>query len=706
MRDNVDASLTPGKHFQSKAFNIQNSDLSKNQQHPLLFIQNLQQPLFMDLEDCSNSPSIQHTDVVHCGPIDHNLFQLQETLETEEDKGNQNQLRYQIQNNMSNENQQAQTIIVESSPIPESTLHSDRNSRIDQPEFLSNDHSNNTQNEEVVNNIDEITFPKQNSSIFPILQHARNLTSSEHQIKDDVGLALAIYNNQKRKPIIAISEKPHNSVRSKIMDMENSKSSNDTKPYLFPSRQPCLFNKGLPEAIVQSRDCTTNTENVPLLHEKNTSSYSQLNPDLFHPHQISQEKKTDVEQRVLRDQWQQTCLQKVSSTQIINKESNDKSEVIVQWNRRDKSINGNEHDNELESNVRNCHAQKHPQRQDVATSFKEMVIAKLQQGQLNKPIYSLDFPVTDDTVKENSLEGHLNVNVDVASGNICNQEQPTLTPISKIQGDQFQSVPADKQNTNNMKNFEQCNQLKHDLFRREHMSETNIDEKEQDQLTHQVKQREPQNTPQNQNINIELRSQTSATAKSHRHMESFVATDHMNSNQELPSRDSKYYSLYNLQVVKSHPQQAYSISSIRYNYKKHRKFRIFCRKTLCYKGSKNKMVPFSPQRMKQGNQKQNSRNIAGLNLSGNDFQHQRKAFHQKIKWPRFLKNSHHINNAQKHPELQQILPNSTQPSLLRGSSQNHHSNTPQRQTFQNNPTPYQNDCAQCSSGSTGSSKST
>ena len=105
MRDNVDASLTSGKHFQSKAFNIQNSDLSKNQQHPLLFIQNLQQPLFMDLEDCSNSPSIQHTDVVHCGPIDHNLFQLQETLETEEDKGNQNQLRYQIQNNMSNENQ-------------------------------------------------------------------------------------------------------------------------------------------------------------------------------------------------------------------------------------------------------------------------------------------------------------------------------------------------------------------------------------------------------------------------------------------------------------------------------------------------------------------------------------------------------------------------------------------------------------------------
>ena len=324
----------------------------------------------MDLEDCSNSPSIQYTDVVHCGPIDHNLFQLQETLETEEDKGNQNQLRYQIQNNMSNENQQAQTIIVESSPIPESTLHSDRNSRIDQPEFLSNDHSNNTQNEEVVNNIDEITFPKQNSSIFPILQHARNLTSSEHQIKDDVGLALAIYNNQKRKPIIAISEKPHNSVRSKIMDMENSKSSNDTKPYLFPSRQPCLFNKGLQEAIVQSRDCTTNTKNVPLLHEKNTSSHSQLNPDLFHPHQISQEKKTDEEPRVLRDQWQQTCLQKVSSTQIINIESNDKSKVIVQWNRRDKSINGNEHDNELESNVRNCHAQKHPQRQDFVTSVK------------------------------------------------------------------------------------------------------------------------------------------------------------------------------------------------------------------------------------------------------------------------------------------------------------------------------------------------
>ena len=84
-----------------------------------------------------------------------------------------------------------------------------------------------------------------------------------------------------------------------------------------------------------------------------------------------------------------------------------------------------------------------------------MVIFKLQEGSLDKPNDSLDFPVTDDTVKETSLEGHLNVNVDVASGNICNQEQPTLTPISKIQGDQFQSVPADKQNTNNMKNFEQ-----------------------------------------------------------------------------------------------------------------------------------------------------------------------------------------------------------------------------------------------------------
>ena len=56
-------------------------------------------------------------------------------LETEEDKGNQNHLRYQIQNNMSKENQQTQTFIVEYSPIPDTTLHSDRNSRIDQPEF-------------------------------------------------------------------------------------------------------------------------------------------------------------------------------------------------------------------------------------------------------------------------------------------------------------------------------------------------------------------------------------------------------------------------------------------------------------------------------------------------------------------------------------------------------------------------------------------
>ena len=352
----------------------------------------------------------------------------------EENKGKDNQLRYQIQNNLSKENQQTQTIIVESSPIPDTTLHSDRTSRIDQPELHSNDHSNNTQNEEVVNIFDKTTFRKQNSSIFPILQHAHNLTSSEHQIKDDTGLPLAIYDNLKQKTIIPTSEKPHNSVRTKIMDMENDKSSKDTTPYLFTSRQSCLLNEGLQEAIVRSRDCTINTENALLLHKRNTPSYSQLNPDLFHPHQISQEKETDEEQRELRDQWQQTCLQKVSPTQIINIESNVRFELIVQWNRRDKSINRNEHNNDLESNVRNCHAQKHSQHQDLVTSFKEMVIAKLQQGQLNKPIYSLDFPVTDDTVKENSLEGHLNVNVDVASSNIWNQEQPTLTPISKIQG--------------------------------------------------------------------------------------------------------------------------------------------------------------------------------------------------------------------------------------------------------------------------------
>ena len=110
-----------------------------------------------------------------------------------------------------------------------------------------------------------------------------------------------------------------------------------------------------------------------------------------------------------------------------------------------------------------------------------------------------------------------------------------------------------QQNTNNMNNFSQCNQLNHDLVRREKISESNIDEEEQDQLPHQVKQREPQNIPQNQNINTELHSNTSTTVKPHRHKESFVATDHMNSSQELPSRGSKYYSLYNLQVVKSHP---------------------------------------------------------------------------------------------------------------------------------------------------------
>ena len=133
----------------------------------------------------------------------------------EENKGKDNQFRYQIQNNLSKENQQTQTIIAESSPIPDTTLHSDRTSRIDQPELHSNDHSNNTQNEEVVNIFDKTTFTKQNSSIFPILQHAHNLTSSEHQIKDDTGLPLAIYDNLKQKTIIPTSEKPHNSVRTK-----------------------------------------------------------------------------------------------------------------------------------------------------------------------------------------------------------------------------------------------------------------------------------------------------------------------------------------------------------------------------------------------------------------------------------------------------------------------------------------------------------
>ena len=48
----------------------------------------------------------------------------------------------------------------------------------------SNDHSNYTQNKEPMNNIDETTFAKQNSSIVPILQRARNAMSSEHQIED------------------------------------------------------------------------------------------------------------------------------------------------------------------------------------------------------------------------------------------------------------------------------------------------------------------------------------------------------------------------------------------------------------------------------------------------------------------------------------------------------------------------------------------
>ena len=185
--DNADTSLTPGKYFQSNALNIQNSDLSKNQQHPLLPHQPflfIQQPLFRDLDHCDNSSSIQHNDVTHCGPINDDLLQLQEILEMEEDKGRQNQLRYQIQSNRPKENQQTQSIIVESSPIPDTTLHADRNNGTDQTEFHSNDHSNYTQNKEPMNNIDETTFAKQNSSIVPILQRARNAMSSEHQIED------------------------------------------------------------------------------------------------------------------------------------------------------------------------------------------------------------------------------------------------------------------------------------------------------------------------------------------------------------------------------------------------------------------------------------------------------------------------------------------------------------------------------------------
>ena len=691
--DNVDASLTLGKYFQSNTLNIQNSDLSNNQQHPLLpdqpflFIQDLQQPLFRNLDHCINSLTIQHTDVVHCGLIDDDLLQLQEMLEMEKDKGKQNQLRYQIQTNTSKEN---------------TTSHYDRNSRIDQPEFHSNYYFNNIQNEELVNNVDETTFAKQNSSIVPILQRARSLKSSEHQIKDDVGLPPALYYNQKQKVIIAISEKPYNPVRSKVMDMENNKSSNDTKPHPFLLQQPCLFDKGLRDTLVQSQDFTTNTQNT---------SYSQLTHDLFNPNQLSQEKKPDKKQRESRDQWQQTCLHQVSPTQNINIESNANSKVIVQWNRRDKSIIGNKYDNEPERNVTNCDAQKHSQHQDLVNDVKEKVISKLQQESLNKANEILNFPVTYDPVKETCSEVHLNLDIDVASKFFWNQEQPTLTPISKIQGAQFQPVPADKQNTNNMNNFSQCDQLNHNLLQREHISDTNIDEEEPDQLPHQVKQREPQNAPQNQNINIELHYKSSATAMSHRHKESFVTTDQINSSPELRPRDLNYHKIYNLQVVKGHPQQAYIISSINYNYKKHRKSRNFCGKTLSNKGNKNKIVSFSPQRAKEGNQRRNSRNIAVLNLSRNLFQHRRKTFLQN-NWQRFLNNSHHMNNVQKHPEsgqLQQILPNSTKASLVRGSSQDHHGNTPQRQTLitiQNNPTHFHNDCEQCSSGSTGSSIST
>ena len=48
-------------------------------------------------------------------------------------------------------------------------------------------------------------------------------------------------------------------------------------------------------------------------------------------------------------------------------------------------------------------------------NVKEIVISKLQQESLNKANDFLDFSVTYDTVKETCSEGHLNINVDVAS---------------------------------------------------------------------------------------------------------------------------------------------------------------------------------------------------------------------------------------------------------------------------------------------------
>ena len=99
----------------------------------------------------------------------------------EKDKEKQNQLRYQIQNNTLKENQQTQTVIIESSPILDTPSHYDRKSRVGQSEFHSNDHSNNTQNEELVNNIDEITFAKQNHKLI------RNpVDSSACQVSKDV----------------------------------------------------------------------------------------------------------------------------------------------------------------------------------------------------------------------------------------------------------------------------------------------------------------------------------------------------------------------------------------------------------------------------------------------------------------------------------------------------------------------------------------
>ena len=72
-----------------------------------------------------------------------------------------------------------------------------------------------------------------NSSIVPIPYSALNLMSSKCHLKTDFIFPPEIYCSQKQISVIPISEEPHNPFRSKIMDMQNNKLSNNTKHIFF-----------------------------------------------------------------------------------------------------------------------------------------------------------------------------------------------------------------------------------------------------------------------------------------------------------------------------------------------------------------------------------------------------------------------------------------------------------------------------------------